>query len=465
MRNFSKFLACLAIGAAMPVVAYAQSADDSLIKRGEYVSREGDCIACHTALHGKAYAGGLEIKSPIGVIYSTNITPDSKYGIGNYTLADFTRALRDGVRKDGSTLYPAMPYAEFALMPDEDIKALYEYFMHGVQPEAVPNKPVGISWPMSMRWPLSIWKAMFVGSPKPYQAAAGADPVVARGEYLVNGPGHCGECHTPRGFAMQQKALTAAGGPVYLSGGAPIDNWVAPSLRSDPIQGLGGWSEEDIFTFLKTGRIDRSAVFGGMADVVAWSTQHLSDDDLRAIAKYLKSTAEVPVTGTYQYDSRATQMVASGQTTSDPGAAVYRAQCSICHKDDGSGVARMFPPLANNPVVVTENPTSLVNVISFGGVLPATNLAPSSVAMPGFVKTLSDQQIADVTNFIRKGWGNHGVGTVSASDVRKLRQTGAPVSTSGWNATSAGWFAQLPQPYGHDWTFSPQTHSGVDEAQ
>jgi alcohol dehydrogenase (quinone), cytochrome c subunit len=446
--------------------AMAQAPDQALIDKGAYVARLGDCVACHTALHGQAYAGGLEIKSPIGMIYSTNITPDPTSGIGQYTFEDFEQAVRHGVRKDGSTLYPAMPYPAFSRMTDDDMRALYAYFMHGVAPVAKADRPADISWPLSMRWPLSIWRILFSPSPIEFKAAPGSDPVVARGEYLVTGPGHCGACHTPRGFAMQEKALDASGGTTYLSGGAPIDNWVAPSLRDDPVVGLARWSEDDLYYFLKSGRIDHAAVFGGMADVVAWSTQYFTDDDLRAIAKYLKSLPSVPASqGTYTYDASTTDMLNSAKTASSPGGDVYLRECAICHRNDGGGVARMFPPLAGNPVVVTDNPTSLVNVITNGGVLPPTNWAPSAVAMPAYGKTLSPQQIADVVNFIRAGWGNHASASVTAADVVKLRDTGAPVSSSGWNPSSSGWLILHPQPYGAGWTFAPQTHSGVDQAQ
>ncbi|GBD57674.1 cytochrome c [Gluconobacter wancherniae] len=465
MKQGWKYAAVIGLMAVSFGAAHAQDADEALIKKGEYISRLSDCVACHTALHGQAFAGGLEIKSPIGTIYSTNITPDPTYGIGKYTLQDFTKAVRQGIRKDGSTVYPAMPYPEFARLSDEDISALYAYFMHGVKPVARQNKQPDISWPLSMRWPLSIWRSMFVPSVPKGNDPSIQDPEIARGEYLVNGPGHCGECHTPRGFGMQVKAYDAKGGPVYLSGGAPIDNWIAPSLRSNSDTGLGRWSEDDIFFFLKTGRIDHSAVFGGMADVVAYSTQHWTDDDLRATAKYLKSMPAVPEGKNLGQDDGQTVALLEKGGQGNAGAEVYLHNCAICHMNDGSGVNRMFPPLAGNPVVLTDNPTSLANVVAFGGILPPTNWAPSAVAMPGFKDHLSDQQMADVVNFMRKAWGNNAPGTVSASDISKLRTTGAPVSTAGWNTSSQGWMAYVPQPYGHGWTFSPQTHSGVDNAQ
>lgn len=441
------------------------NSDNGLVARGEYVSRLGDCVACHTAIHGTKYAGGLKIGTPIGTIYSTNITPDKETGIGNYTLADFTRALREGIRKDGSTMYPAMPYPSFSRMSDADIAALYAYFMHGVPAVHSPDKASTIPWPMSMRWPLGVWRMMYAPKPQPMNTTEGSGDV-ARGEYIVTGPGHCGACHTPRGFGLQEKALDGNGGEAFLAGGAPIDNWVAPSLRSDPVQGIGRWSEDDIVTFLKSGRTDHAAVFGGMADVVGWSTQYFSDSDLHAVAKYLKSLPEVPVQAATTKDPHGTtEMLASGNTSGHVGADVYLHQCAICHQNDGSGVNRMFPPMDNNPVIVSQNPTSLVNVIVNGGVLPPTNTAPSSVAMPGYRHALTDQQIADVTNFIRNAWSNEVHGNVTASDVQKLRTGGTPIASAAWNVSTTGFSSQAPQPYGAGWTFSPETHAGADAAQ
>ncbi|NHO31555.1 c-type cytochrome [Acetobacter sp. LMG 1636] len=447
----------------------AQDADSDLVAKGAYIARLGDCVACHTGLHGKVYAGGLEIKTPIGKIYSTNITPDPTHGIGTYTLKEFDDAIRRGVRKDGSPLYPAMPYPSFARMTDDDIKALYAYFMHGVKPEVQTNRPTDISWPLSMRWPLGFWAKMFAPAPKGFTPAPGTDPVVARGEYIVTGPGHCGACHTPRGITMQEKAYDGAGGADFLAGGAPIDNWIAPSLRNDPVVGLGRWSEDDLVQFLKSGRIDHSAVFGGMADVVAWSTQYFTDDDLRAMAKYLKSLPPVPAAkGDYTYDASTAKMLDSGNTAGTAGADIYVQQCAICHRNDGGGVARMFPPVAGNPVVVSNDPTSVAHIIVAGGVLPLTNWAPSTVAMPAYQHILNDQQIADVVNFIRSSWGNKASSNISAGDIEKLRTSGTSINAQAWDAsssTTSTWGFSVPQPYGAGWTFAPATHTGVDAAQ
>ncbi len=232
------------------------------------------------------------METPIGAIYSTNITPDQgKTGIGDYSFEDFDNAVRHGVAKNGDTLYPAMPYPSYARVSEEDMQALYAYFMHGVEPVEQANKASDIPWPLSMRWPLAIWRWTFAPEVKDFQAAAGQDPVLARGAYLVEGLGHCGACHTPRSITMQEKALSnGERGEDYLAGSsAPMDGWIAKSLRGDHRTGLGSWSEADLVSFLRTGRSERSAVFGGMTDVVEHSMQYLSDADLTAIARYLKS--------------------------------------------------------------------------------------------------------------------------------------------------------------------------------
>ncbi|HDQ7434857.1 TPA: cytochrome c, partial [Pseudomonas aeruginosa] len=255
--------AFLALSALACGIAQAAAAPDpALVRQGEYLARAGDCVACHTARDGKPFAGGLPMETPIGAVYSTNITPDRKTGIGDYSFEDFDRAVRHGVARSGDTLYPAMPYPSYARVSEADMRALYAYFMHGVEPVEQPNKASDIPWPLSMRWPLAFWRWTFSPEVKDFQAAAGQDPVLARGAYLVEGLGHCGACHTPRGLGMQEKALAASDGTAYLSGSAPLENWIAKSLRGDHRTGLGSWSEADLVSFLRTGRSERSAVFG-----------------------------------------------------------------------------------------------------------------------------------------------------------------------------------------------------------
>jgi mono/diheme cytochrome c family protein len=427
--------------------AYPGTPDAALVAQGAYVARLGDCAACHTAVGGRAYAGGLAVKSPIGTIYSSNVTPDPATGIGRYSFDDFDRAVRHGIRKDGVTLYPAMPYPAFARMTDTDMRALYAYFMKGVAPVVRPNTANDIPWPISMRWPLAIWRRLFALPPAAVATVAAADPVVTRGEYIVTGPGHCGSCHTPRGLALQEKAADARGGPAFLAGGAVIDGWVVPGLRGNARDGLGNWSEHDIALFLKTGRVDHTAVFGGMTDVVAWSTQHFTQDDAIAVARYLKT---LPGSAPDQHR----------EPLADAGRAPYAAHCAVCHGSDGTGVPRMFPSLNRASVIASENPQSLIKIILKGATLPPTNRAQSAVSMPGFADRLSDQQVADIVNYIRTDWGNAAPANATPKAVAAARKS---MGTPG--ASQGGWAVFQPQPTGSAWTFAPQSHAGKDEAK
>ena len=409
------------------MASFAALADDNgaeQIKRGEYLARAGDCVACHTKAGGQPFAGGLSMATPIGNIYSTNITPDKKTGIGDYSYDDFQKAVRHGVAKNGDTLYPAMPYPSYAVVSDEDMKAMYAYFMHGVQPVEQANQDSDIMWPLSMRWPLAIWRGIFAPDVKAFQPIKGQDPVLARGQYLVEGLGHCGACHTPRSLTMQEKALNDSEGSDYLSGSsAAIDGWTASNLRGDNRDGLGRWSEDDLVQFLRTGRNDQTAVFGGMTDVVEHSLQHLSAEDATAIARYLKSLgAKDPNQTGFKQDDAVAKALWKGDD-SKPGASVYVDSCAACHKTDGSGYKRFFPELRGNPVVQAEDPTSLIHIVLSGATLPGVKGAPSSITMPAFGWRLKDQQVADVVNFVRTSWGNTAKAQVSASDVAKIRKT------------------------------------------
>ncbi len=412
-------IATLALLSSLSAMA-AETDQQALVKQGEYLARAGDCVACHTAKGGKPFAGGLPMETPIGTIFSTNITPDPS-GIGAYSFDDFDKAVRHGIAKNGSTLYPAMPYPSYARVNQADMQALYAYFMNGVEPVAQANKDSDIPWPMSMRWPLAMWRWAFAPAVADFTPVAGQDPVVSRGAYLVEGLGHCGACHTPRALTMQEKALSASDSSAFLAGSAPLEGWIAKNLRGDHKDGLGSWDEAQLVQFLKTGRSDRSAVFGGMSDVIEHSMQYMSEDDLTAIARYLKSLPAVnPADKPHQYDPAVADALWNGDD-SKRGAAVYIDNCAACHRTDGNGYTRVFPALAGNPVLQSDDPTSLIHIVLKGGTLPATHTAPSTFTMPAFDWRLSDQEVADVVNFIRTSWGNKG-GDVTEKDVKALRE-------------------------------------------
>jgi alcohol dehydrogenase (quinone), cytochrome c subunit len=407
----------------------ASMQDTSLVKRGEYLARAADCIACHTATGGKPFAGGLPLHTPIGTLYSTNITPDIETGIGSYTYEDFDRALRHGMSKAGYALYPAMPYPSYSRVQPEDVKALYAYFMHGVPAVHQPRTANEIPWPLSMRWPLALWNRAFApdvvadaGSvvTDAENDAGGSDKaMLSRGRYLVEGLGHCGACHTSRGAMLQEKALTDNGGPAFLQGSV-VEQWFANNLRADRSDGLGEWSRVDIVAFLKSGRNDHSAAFGGMRDVVLHSTQYLSDNDLTSMAAYLQSLKPARQPGqTLVYSDTTARALRAGQTTS-PGARGFLDNCAACHRTDGKGYTGVFPRLALSSTVNAQDPTSLITIVLHGSAMPATGSAPTAFTMPGFAQRLTDQQIADIVSFIRHSWGNQGsaVGTDQVHQVR-----------------------------------------------
>ena len=391
--------------------------------RGEYLARAGDCIACHSVRGGKAFAGGLRMGTPMGAIYSTNITPDPETGIGKYSYEDFDRAVRSGIAKDGHRLYPAMPYPSYAKITDDDLHALYDFFMKEVPPVKQANKPSEIPSYLSIRWPIAIWDMLFTDKGV-YVAKPGHDAAWNRGAYLVEGLGHCGACHTPRGWAFQEKALDD-GSAAYLQG-AELDAWSAPNLRGDLRTGLGAWSQADLAAFLKTGHSARGVAFGSMLDVVNNSTPYLSDDDVNAMAAYLKSLPASAEQAAYSFSKETTTSLQSGKPQ-QTGAAVYLGYCVSCHGVDGKGQSSFMPPLAGNPVVLDGNASSVINLVLNGADPLVVKGAPDPYRMPQYRVQLTDAEIADVLSFIRSGWGNNAA-AVTADEVKKLRPVTDPSS-------------------------------------
>jgi mono/diheme cytochrome c family protein len=402
----------------------ATQGDAAMVEKGRYLATAGDCIACHTAAGGQPFAGGLAMVSPIGIIYSSNITPDRDTGIGEYSLNDFDRALRHGISPSGKTLYPAMPYPSYARLRDEDVLALYVYFMHGVTPVHATNHATGIRWPLSMRWPLAIWRKLF--APDPDRLASVqirySDPAVARGAYLVQGLAHCGSCHTPRALTLQEKALDESG-PDYLAGGQVIDGWGAVNLRGNTADGLGGWATQDVVDLLKNGHNLSHAVIGGaMSDVVVHSTQYLRDEDLDATAAYLKSLPPARNdASTFAMNPTTAHMLQAGINDSR-GAELYVDNCAACHRTDGEGYQRVFPEIAGNSTVLADDATSLIRLVLAGSMSPPTAGAPSRLGMPGFASRLSDAEVAQLATFVRHSWGNN-ASAVRESSVKAIRDS------------------------------------------
>jgi mono/diheme cytochrome c family protein len=385
---------------------------NSLIERGRYLARAGNCVSCHTAAGGQAFAGGLAFETPFGKIYSTNITPDPQTGIGQWTEQQFARALREGVRPDGAHLYPAFPYTAYTKLSDEDVSALYAY-LKIVKPANKQAPENDMSFPFNQRWALGIWKAMFFDEGR-FQANDAQSPEWNRGAYLVEGLGHCSACHSPRNFMGAEKTSMAYTGGEYNDKvpTGEVRQWSAPNLTNAP-NGVGPWPAEEIAAYLKTGRNSFSETHGPMNEVIMNSTRHLSDADTTAIATYLKS---LPANEGELGKAASAEVMKSGQS-------LYNLHCGTCHQPTGLGAISgdAGARLVSNPMVQASNPASLINVILYGPHLAKLPGPKRWKDMPtNFGDKLADEEIAAIASYLRNSWGNVG-GAVTEEQVARQR--------------------------------------------
>jgi mono/diheme cytochrome c family protein len=373
------------------------------IARGKALTEAGDCASCHTADPAKPFAGGKRIDTPFGAIYSPNLTPDRKSGIGAWSDEDFRRALRYGVAPDGSRYYPAFPYPNFTKLTRDDILAIRAYLATLTPVENSPLPPQ-LRWPLNYRVLMRAWNLLFFrpGILEPDQAKGAA---WNRGRYLVEGLGHCGACHTPKNmFGADKRGSAFAGGLVQ--------GFFAPRLDGAERSGLKSWNGKDIVEYLQSGRNAKSHAGGLMAEVVANSTSKMGDADIASIAVYLKSLPTGPSEPTVT-PPQTSEMTA--------GAAVYSKFCVACHEADGSGAPRIYPPLPANALLQSADAASTLRVILDGAHTVTTPRAPNTGEMPGYADKLSDAEIAAVTNYIRNSWSN-AAPLVTADEVAKARK-------------------------------------------
>ncbi|MGI4985648.1 MAG: c-type cytochrome [Janthinobacterium lividum] len=401
----------------------ASNADAALVARGAYLATAGDCIACHTAAHGKPYAGGLPMKVPmLGTIHASNITPDPTTGIGNWTFADFDRALRRGVSRDGHNLYPAMPYVSYAKLSDDDVKALHAFFRNGVAPVRHTPPASDIPWPLNMRWPLKFWNLAFL-KPGSYEMKTGRSAEWNRGAYLVQGLAHCGTCHTARRVTLQEKALDESGAG-YL-GGAALAGWDAYNITSSKRAGIGNWTHAQLAQYLRTGNVPGVAQAAGpMGEAVEHSFSHLSSADIDAIATYIRTVPAVEdgsARARQDWGSEARDVATLRgrplETALDP-ARLYLGNCASCHQANGKGTPdAYYPSLLRNSTVGATHADNLIQVILHG---VHRQTPGDDVGMPGFGQQLSDAQIAALASYVTQRFGNPAV-KVSDKDVARLR--------------------------------------------
>ncbi|WP_105102555.1 c-type cytochrome [Microbulbifer pacificus] len=383
-----------------------------LIEKGRYLAIVGDCKACHTLPEGAPYAGGRPMEIPmLGTLYTSNITPDINTGIGAWSLEEFDRALRRGIGRDGRNLYPAMPYESYARITDEDIRALYAYFLFGVAPVHETPPANKIPRPLNARWPLKVWNFLFAPD-EPFAADPEQSEEWNRGAYLVQGLAHCGECHTPRGLAFQEKAYneTEKG---FLAGGPVLDGWQAYNITPDRVSGIGLWSQEELTRYLKTGHVNRLAQAGGpMAEAVENSFAKMTDRDIAAVVTYLRSIPAIDSGARYprqQLGSPATDVVIKRgnpiAADRDPnlrsdGARLYLGLCASCHAVDGTGSRDgYYPSLVHNSTVGARSDHNLRQAI-LQGVRRTVN--GKEKMMPGFAGTLNEDELKKLLEYLRR---------------------------------------------------------------
>jgi mono/diheme cytochrome c family protein len=396
----------------LPPKAHARqaSATTQTIARGEYLSRAGDCVACHSVPNGKLFAGGREMPTPFGSLFAPNITPDDDTGIGLWNADEFYRMMHTGVSRDGSLLYPAMPFASYTKVTRADSDALFSY-LQSVTPVRQKNRPHELKFPFNNRDLLIGWRTLYFREGE-YQPDPKESAQWNRGAYLVQGLGHCAMCHT---------AINALGGSseskAFEGGMIPNQNWYAPSLTSNREAGLGDWPVQEIADLLQVGASHRATTYGPMAEVVYNSLQYVSDDDAMAMAVYLKALprrdSETPPTSQARLVDPAVMEL---------GRKVYAVQCAVCHGDEGKGQAPAFPPLAGNRSITMLSPVNSIRMVLNGGYAPGTYKNPRPYGMPPFSHILSDDEVAAVVTYVRTAWQNNGtpVAPAQANELRKL---------------------------------------------
>jgi mono/diheme cytochrome c family protein len=382
----------------------------SLIAKGEYLARAADCMVCHTAQGGTPYAGGRTFVLPFGTIYSTNITPDPETGIGNYNDQNFLNAVHKGLGRNGTRLYPAMPYASYTLMSDSDALAIKAY-LFSLTPVRAPAQPNTLAFPFNQRFLMAFWSAFFNPN-KRFEPNTDRSPQWNRGAYLAEAMGHCGECHTPRnlGMALDQRKKFA---------GAVQAGWRAYNITPDQGAGVGAWSDADLIHYLSVGHAEgRGTASGPMGEAVDESLSHLTSSDVAAIVTYLRTvpserSADFPVPKTQP----ASEFFADAQSGNARGKAVYEGACAGCH--GWSGISPVLPTATLTGTRAINDPTAanVAQVILRGS---QRHAADESVYMPSFGGTYSDGEIASVANFVTERFGAKG-SALSAKDIVSLR--------------------------------------------
>lgn len=396
-------------GVDIAAPAVAAPATPAQLQRGAYLARVGNCLACHTARGGAPGAGGLDIATAFGTVFSSNLTPDANHGIGQWSAAAFWRALHHGRSRDGRLLAPVFPYTHTTLLSRADSDALFAYF-GSLPPSNAATPAPELRWPYGTQAALALWRALYF-RPGAYVADPAHDERWNAGAYLVRGVAHCSACHAPRDALGGADWRDLRGGPMAAQG------WHAPSLQDPAQAGLADWPLAEIARLLQTGVAERGRASGPMAEVVFHGTQHLSDADAAAMAVYLRA---LPQTAPTAPPAPATPTPGPRSRLAQAGAKLYEQHCAQCHGEQGQGQGLAYPPLAGNRAVTLEPVDNLLQTVLYGGFNAATSGYPRPFGMPPFVLTLSDAELAATLSHIRTAWGNQ-ASEVSAAQVHALR--------------------------------------------
>jgi mono/diheme cytochrome c family protein len=396
-------LATLFLCSAFGLIPARAEPSSETIARGKSLTEAADCSSCHTTDPAKPFAGGRRLDTPFGAIYSANLTPDRDTGLGAWSDEEFYRAVHLGVGRNGTRYYPAFPYPHFTKLTKPDVLAIRAYLATLPPVQNTPPSPQ-LRWPLNYRVLMRGWNLMFF-RPGVFEPDQSKSTEWNRGAYLVEAAAHCGACHTPKNLAGAEKRSERFGGSF-------VDGWFAPRLDAAERSGLKSWSVDDIVEYLQSGRNGKSHAGGPMAEVVLNSTSKMSDADVRAMAVYLKDVAPGAPEGAVSTPAQ-TQM-ANGEK-------LYRGACIACHEADGSGAPRIYPPLPGSANLQSADASSAIRIILDGAETITTPRAPNKGSMPAYAKKMSDQEIADVTTYIRNAWGNSAP-AVTADEVARARR-------------------------------------------
>jgi len=398
----------IAIHTPNPGISPAVAQRQPDVSRGQYIYQLGDCAACHTKPGGKTLAGGYPLVTPLGTIYSTNITPDRDNGIGSYSLTDFARAVRLGAKPDGTRLYPAMPYTSYAKMSDEDLQDMYAYLQKDIAPVNEAAPATKLPWPYNMRWTMAFWNVAFLDSSH-FTPDSSKDAQWNRGAYVVEALEHCGECHTPR-------AITQNLDNSKKFSGTALQGWKAYNITASKQSGVGGWSDDSLASYLSTGHADgHSSASGPMAEAVSNSLRYVNADDVKAIVAYLRSIPAID-----NAPAIAQNPPAATETSPQPGLGVqvFAGNCANCHDWNGKGVQSPYANLLGSRTVNDPDATNLMAIVLYGSNAP---LPIEHAFMPPFARGHSDDELAAVANFVN-GYFGDGTTHVTVADIEKARK-------------------------------------------